>query len=604
MTVPAFLRPALAGAAALFLLTACGDEKVEEAAPPPAYTRTDPAPDYTSVSERRQPPSVRFTDIAAEAGIEFAHETGAAGDKWMPETMGSGCAFLDYDGDGDDDILLVNSTRWEGRAPAAGSSPTSELYRNDGSESFAEVTAEAGLDFSVYGMGAAAADGDGDDDLDIYLTTLGPNLLLENRGGRFADRAAAAGVQGDLWEDEAGRSHPEWSTGAVWVDVDGDGWLDLFVTNYVRWSPDTDLFFSFDGENKSYATPQQYPGSTCRLYRNRGDGGFDEITGEAGVLLPHAKSMGVAVADFEEDGLPDLVVTNDTQPNFLLRNTGGRFEEIGLAVGIGYDESGRARAGMGVDVASLDNDGVATIGIGNFSREALSLYRRQTSTAFLDVAGRSRLVQPTLPTLTFGLRFFDYDLDGFQDLIIANGHIEPEINAVQKEIEYAQPPQLFWNDGEGILIEVSEQSGAVFQQPMVARGLAVGDIQNNGRPDVLMTENGGGARLLRNEGGSDSGAVCFRLRGRPPNREAIGARVALTAGGQRQQGMVRTGSSYLSQSSLVLTFGLGAASSVDSLRVRWPDGSEEVICEGVDPGFSYLVAQGEGIVERDRLAGE
>ena len=604
MTVPPTLHPALAGAAALFLLTTCGEEKVEKAPPPPAYTRTAPGPDYTSVGERKQPPGVRFTDIAAEAGIGFAHETGAAGDKWMPETMGSGCAFLDYDGDGDDDILLVNSTYWKGRAPAAGASPTSELYRNDGSESFAEVTAAAGLDFSVYGMGVAAADYDADDDLDIYLTTLGPNLLLKNSSGRFADRAAASGVQGVLWEDEAGRSHPEWSTGAVWADVDGDGWLDLFVTNYVRWSPDTDLFFSFDGENKSYATPQQYPGSTCRLYRNRGDGDFDEITAEAGVLLPHAKSMGVAVADFEEDGLPDLVVTNDTQPNFLLRNIGGRFEEIGLAVGIGYDESGRARAGMGVDVASLANDGVATIGIGNFSREALSLYRLQTSSAFLDVAGRSRLVQPTLPTLTFGLRFFDYDLDGFQDLIIANGHIEPEINAVQKEIEYAQPPQLFWNDGEGVLVEVSAQSGAIFQQAMVARGLAIGDIDGNGRPDVLMTENGGGAHLLHNEGDSTSRAIGFRLRGRHPNRDALGARVALAAGGQRQQGMVRTGSSYLSQSSFGMTFGLGEAASVDSLKVWWPDLTEEVIREGMDPGFRYLVAQGEGILARDRLGGE
>ena len=213
-------------------------------------------------------------------------------------------------------------------------------------------------------------------------------------------------------------------------------------------------------------------------------------------------------------------------------------------------------------------------------------------------------MQPTLPPLTFGLRFFDYDLDGFQDLIIANGHIEPEINAVQKEIEYAQAPQLFWNDGEGILVEASEKSGAVFQQPMVARGLAIGDIQNNGRPDVLMTENGGGPRLLRNEGGSDSRAIAFRLRGLPPNREAIGARVVLTAGGQRQQGMVRTGSSYLSQSSLVLTFGLGNAASVDSLRVWWPDGSEELIGEEMNPGFRYLVARGEGVLVRNRLDGE
>ena len=420
MTVPATLRPALAGAAALFLLSACGEEKVEEAPPPPAYARTDPAPDYASASERKQPPKIRFTDIASEAGIGFAHETGAAGDKWMPETMGSGCAFLDYDGDGDDDILLVNSTHWEGRAPAAGASPTSQLYRNDGSESFVEVTAEAGLDFSVYGMGAAAADCDGDDDLDIYLTTLGPNLLLENRSGRFADKAAASGVQGDLWEDEAGGSHPEWSTGAVWVDVDVDGWLDLFVTNYVRWSPDTDLFFSFDGENKSYATPQQYPGSTCRLYRNRGDGGFDEITEEAGVAAPARQVDGGRRGRLRGERPSRPRGHQRHAAELPAENSGGRFEEIGLAVGIGYDESGRARAGMGVDVASLDNDGVATIGIGNFSREG------PVALPPADEHRVPRRGRPQPPSaadaahLTFGLRFFDYDLDGFQDLIIAN----------------------------------------------------------------------------------------------------------------------------------------------------------------------------------------
>ena len=399
------MRLAVLMAAAL--LTACSQE--EEQAPVPAaeYARP-PAADYATGRRSRQAPEVRFTDIATAAGIDFVHESGATGDKWMPETMGSGGALFDYDGDGWLDLFLVNSRHWrlaDGEKPA-----TSALYRNLGDGRFADVSAAAGLALSAYGMGVTVADYDADGDPDLYVTTLGPNLLLENQEGVFRERAAAAGVVGNTWRDERGGEHPEWSTAAMWVDMDADGWLDLVVTNYVRWSSATDLFFSFDGKEKSYATPQQYSGSTPRLYRNLGDGGFEEITEESGVLLPHAKSMGVAVADFDDDRALDLVVTNDTQPNFLLRNRGdGRFEELGLAVGIGYDESGRARAGMGVDVTSLKNDGVDAIGIGNFSREALSLYQMQgDGQVFLDIAGPSRLVQPTLPTLTFGLLFFDY----------------------------------------------------------------------------------------------------------------------------------------------------------------------------------------------------
>ena len=573
------------------LVVACGPEETEEVVTAPEYTK--PKPSYTSARQQKQPPIIAFTDITSSIGIDFVHETGAVGDKWMPETMGSGCAFLDYDGDDDDDILLINSSGWQSNT---NSGTTGKLYRNDGNEVFSDVTASAKLDMTVYGMGVTAADYDADADLDIYLTTLGPNLLLDNDKGSYTDSAVRAGVAGSLWQDEAGRSHPEWSTSAVWVDVDNDGWIDLFVTNYVRWSSDTDLFFSFDGVNKSYATPQQYSGSTCRLFRNLGNRTFDDITETAGVFLPHAKSMGVAVADFDEDGRLDLVVTNDTQPNFLLKNLGGHFEEVGLAAGIGYDEAGRARAGMGVDVAALSDDGVPTIGIGNFSREALSLYRRQTATAFLDVAGRSRLVQPTLPTLTFGLRFFDYDLDGFQDLIVANGHIEPDINTVQKEIQYEQAPQLFWNDGEGGLIDVSDQSGNIFQQTLVARGLALGDLNDDGWTDVLMTENGGKAHLLRNDAALETQAISVRLRGEYPNLNALGARVAVTAAGQTQQQLVRTGSSYLSQSSAALTFGLGNAGSVDHLSVIWPDGTEEIVSENIRAGFRYTIDQKSGIV--------
>ena len=576
---------------AVAFLLACAEEEVEQAPAKPAYAKPV-SPAYARVGKGGEAPRVIFKDITASAGIDFTHESGAEGNQWMPETMGSGCVLFDYDGDDDDDILLVNSTSWPG-SEGESRQPTSVLYSNNGDGTFTDVTEQAGLAFSVYGMGVTAADYDADGDDDLYMTTLGDNLLLRNDNGRFVNATERAGVGGTDWRDDDGRSHPEWSTSAAWVDVDGDDWLDLFVTNYVRWSAATDLFFSFDGKEKSYATPQQYPGSTPRLYRNNGNGSFEEITEEAGVMLPHAKSMGVAVADFNGDRAMDLIVTNDTQPNFLLQNVGdGRFEELGLAAGIGYDETGRARAGMGVDVTSLANDGVLVIGIGNFSREALSLYAQQgEGQVFLDIAGPSRLVQPTLPTLTFGLRFVDYDLDGYQDLVVANGHIEPRINAVQQEVTYAQPPQLFWNDGKGRLVDVSEETGGLFARSIVGRGLAVGDIDNDGDPDLLMTTNGGPVYLLRNdgvEGGGKGNSITLTLRGSYPNLDALGAVVTVTAGEMVQSAMVKTGSSYLSQSSKSLIFGLGQHENADRVEVAWPDGTGQVL-ENLAAGGRYEI---------------
>ena len=583
-------RPRRLATAAALVLAACAEEAPEVAPEPPAYSR--PTPDYARAEDAPSPPAVTFTETAAASGLAFRHETGAFGDKWMPETMGSGCALHDLDGDGDDDALLVNGAWWSGHE-GQGPAPTSALFANDGTGSFTDVTAGSGVDVSVYGMGVTAADYDADGDADLYLTTLGDNLLLrQDRPLEFTDAAARAGVAGETWTDEEGRRHPEWSTGAAWADVDSDGRPDLLVTNYVHWSPENDLYASFDGKSKSYATPQQYTGSTPRLYRNRGDGAFSDITAEAGLLLPHAKSMGVAADDFDADGRVDLVITNDTQPNFLLRNLGGgRFEEVGTAAGIGYDESGRARAGMGVDVADLSGDGVLAIGIGNFSREAVSLYRQTAAggTVFLDGAGKSRLVQPTLPTLTFGLRFFDYDLDGRQDLILANGHIEPEINAVQREIAYAQPPQLFWNDGRGRLLDASARAGPALAEPLVGRGLAVGDVEGDGDLDVLITTNGGAPRLLRNdlEGGK---ALVLRLRGEE-GTDPLGAVVTVRAGGRTQSLRLRTGSSYLSQSARELTFGLGAAAAAEAVTVRWPDGAVAEL-GGLEAG-AYVVLVGE-----------
>lgn len=561
------------------VLAACGE--TTEPIPAPSAQYTKPVPDYATPAAVSQPPAVTFTDVTERAGISFHHETGGFGQKWMPETMGAGAGLFDVDGDGDDDALLVNGTWFAGHRQA-GAAPTSALYANDGSGRFTDATAGSGVDVAMYGMGVTASDYDADGHTDLFFTTLGANRLLRGQGDlHFADVTEAAGVAGVLWQDSQGLQHPEWSTAALWADVDNDGWPDLLVTNYVQWSPQNDLYASFDGQQKSYATPQQYPGSTPRLYRNQGDGTFEETTQAAGLLLPNAKSMGAASLDVDDDGWVDLVVTNDTQPNFLLRNQGeGRFIEAGMTAGIGYDESGRARAGMGVDVASLSGDGELAIGIGNFSREAMSLYMQTapTSDVFVDGAGRSRLVQPTLPALTFGLKFFDYDLDGFADLMLVNGHIEPGINAVQREISYAQVPQLFWNDGAGALIHVGVEGGTPLAQPLVGRGLAVGDIEADGDVDVLISTNGGAARLLRN-GATEvaaGSALVLRLQGMAPAVDALGARVTVTTGERRQTRTVRTGASYLSQHTQTLMFGLGAATAAD-VQVRWPIGTMQTL---------------------------
>lgn len=588
------MNPRHAGTLSICLLaaaTACGPDEPADAEAP-SYTQTRPS--FTARQGSDATTSIRFTDVTAAAGIDFVHATGAFGEKWMPETMGSGVVVLDYDGDRWPDLFFVNSTGWEGRAEDRGA--RSMLLRNLGDGTFRDVTREAGLDRPIYGMGAAAADYDADGDTDLYVTAVGDNRLYRNDGGRFTDATSETGTAGNA----PGAADPAWSTAAAWFDADGDGWLDLIVCNYVDWTPETDLFFTRDGVNKSYATPEEYNGESCRLLRNgpasgpasAGGGGspapgaaaqisarrFRDVTAESGLENPEGKSLGIVIDDFTGDGLPDVAIANDTYQNFLYRNEGdGTFVDVALDAGVAFDEFGRARAGMGVDVGDVLNRGQLSIAIGNFSNEPVSLFTQIQAGLFQDLAGSARLTRSTLLPLTFGLRFADFDLDRYVDLVLGNGHIEPEIEAIQGDVTFAQPPQLFRNDGRGGFIDAGAMAGGGFDEPIVARGVATFDYDRDGDLDLVISTNGGPAKLFRNDLEPGPGWVRLRLEGAGPNLGAVGATVRVFVGDAAQRFTVSTASSYLSQSEAnPVLAGLGGAARADSVVVVWPGGARTV----------------------------
>ena len=550
--------------------TSCdpGGAEREEA---PAYTETRPS--FTERTGADASSSIRFTDVTAAAGIDFVHATGAFGEKWMPETMGSGVLVLDYDGDGWPDLFFVNSTGWEGHAEDRGA--TSMLFRNLGDGTFRNVTVEAGLGRPIYGMGGSAADYDADGDTDLYVTAVGDNRLYRNDGGRFTDVTSETGTAGSA----PGAADPAWSTASAWFDADRDGWLDLLVCNYVDWTPETDLFFSRDGVNKSYATPEEYNGESCRLLRNEAGGQFRDVTAESGLDNPDGKSLGIVIDDFTGDGLPDIAIANDTYQNFLYENQGdGTFVDVALDAGVAFDEFGRARAGMGVDVGDILNRGQLSIAIGNFSNEPVSLFTQIQEGLFQDLAGAARLTRSTLLPLTFGLRFVDLDLDRYVDLVLGNGHIEPEIEAIQGDVTFAQPPQLFRNDGRGGFADIGRLVGGGFDQPIVARGVATLDFDRDGDLDVVISTNGGAAKLLRNDLEPGPGWVRVRLAGAAPNLGAVGATVRVFVGDAGQRFVVSTASSYLSQSEAnPVLAGLGGAGRADSVVVAWPAGGRSAV---------------------------
>ncbi len=527
--------------------------------------------------------TVTFRDITAQAGIHFTHNNAAFGKKYLPETMGPGCAFIDYDGDGYPDILIVNGQDWPGHAKAPS---TLKLYHNNQNGTFTDVTSKAGLAVSLFGMGVAVGDYDNDGHDDIFVTALGQSHLFHNNGnGTFTDVTKAAG----LWGPN------EFSTSAAWVDYDRDGKLDLVVSNYVQWSQATDIYCTLDGAHKSYCTPESYKGTSARVWHNLGGGKFEDATQKSGLSDPTSKSLGVAILDYNGDGWPDILLANDTQPNKLyLNKQNGTFEEKAVAAGIAFSEDGVARAGMGVDAADYDRSGRPSLIITNFANQMLSLYHNEGNGLFVDEAPSSEVGRNTLVTLGFGCFFFDYDNDGWPDIFVADGHIENEIERVQKRVSYAEPPHLFRNLGGGKFQEVTAQVGGAFASPKVARGAAYADIDNDGALDVLVTTNGGRAWLFHNEGGTNH-SLRVKLVGTKSNRDGIGAVVRVTSGGSKQWQMLRSGSSYLSQSEPVLTFGLGGATKADAIEVQWPSGQVDKL-SGMAAGATLTVEEGKGVV--------
>ncbi len=539
------------------------------------------------LAETALQPGFRLTDVTGAAGIDFRHNNGAFGGKLLPETLGPGCAFLDYDGDGWLDILLVNGMDWHDHSKEHS---ILRLYRNNRDGTFTDVTKSAGLDVEMYGMGVAVADYNNDGFPDLLVTCVGQNRLFRNTGkGRFVDATKSSGLDG----------RHALSTSALWFDFDRDGFLDLFVCNYVKWSPENDIACSIDGKHKSYCTPEAYRGETCWLFRNRGDGTFEDVTAKSGIFDSSSKSLGVAMLDSNNDGWPDLVVANDTEPNKLYRNLkNGRFEDVGVEAGLAFSGDGKARAGMGIDVGDFENSGRPGIAITNFDNEMIGLYRAGANGDFTDVAVTTGVGGASRRMLGFGCAFADLNLDGALDLIAVNGHIDDSVRAIRRDVAYEQSPQIFLNNGHGIFRDVADAVGGGFASPKVGRGLAYGDFDRDGDLDLLLTTNNGPAYLYRNDLANNNRSIRFHFAGTKSNRDGIGAVIRIYHGGVRQMRMVHSGSSYLSQSELPVTFGVGRQDKVDRVEIAWPSGRAEEF-KNLTTAKAYLCTEGNGCVALD-----
>lgn len=549
-----------------------------EPVPPPTAT-TFVAPQVVELSAN--PPDVRFTDITAAAGIDFVHDNGAAGDKLLPETMGAGCAFFDYDNDDDPDLLLVNSAPWPENA-GDGPPPTMALYRNDGAGRFANVTTGSGLDVPFYGTGVAIGDYDNDGWTDVFIAAVGANRLFRNVNGTFTDVTERARVGGDA---------TRWSTSSAFFDFDNDGDLDLFVGNYVQWSRqiDFEVDYRLTGVGRAYGPPMNFQGTQPYLYRNNNDGTFTEVAQASGMHVvnpatgvPVGKALAVAPFDIDRDGWIDLLVANDTVANFMFHNQGGgHFVETAAVFGLAYGPTGRATGAMGIDVGFHRNDDALGFFIGNFANEMTSVYVSQgAATMFADEAIGHGIGAPSRRMLTFGLFLFDYDLDGRLDLLAANGHLEEHINQIQPSQHYEQPVQLFWNvgpDATQTFVPVSPEQTGDLSTPLVGRAAGYADIDGDGDLDVLITQVGRRPRLFRNDQQLGHNWLRIKLVGTMANRNAIGALIELDLDGAHITRQVMPARSYLAQVELPVTIGLGPTDAIDQIRITWPGGKQQTV---------------------------
>ncbi len=536
------------------------------------------------------PAATVFRDVARERGVDFVHVNGASDGKFFPEIMGSGGLFLDFDADGWLDIFLVDGGSFAD--PAIARRARHRLFRNRGDGTYQDVTAESGIRPRGYGMGACAGDADNDGAIDIYITNVGPNLLYRNAGGgRFTEVPDAGGAAGGGW-----------STSCAFADVDRDGFLDLFVTDYVDAQSGPNRFCGVGGPPpiRDYCHPLIYPPLSSALYRNTGRGTFADISEASGVGAHRGNGLGVAVSDVDDDGWPDVFVANDSMPNFLFRNRGGRtFEEIGSLAGVAVSADGKAKAGMGTAFADFAGSGRPGLIVTNHETEMHSLFVNSGAGHFSDVTVRSGLGPSTRPYVGFGVAFLDFDNDTDLDIAIANGHVMANAAQLRAGAKYAQRNLLLGND-RGRFTDLKAAAGPGFAPELVSRGLATGDIDNDGDLDLLITNNGGEANLLLNEGGSRANAIVVRLIGDKVNRSGIGARLTLSAGATRLVREVQSGSSYLGQNDLRAHFGLGPAARADRLDIRWPGGTTETV-DNLAANHVFTVREGMGIVARTPL---
>ena len=536
---------------------------------------------------------MHFTEVLKNRNLNYKHITGAfttddnTFSRYMPETMGPGIVLFDHDNDGDNDIFVANSNSFVNDDEL---NVTPILYENLGGFIFEDITASSNFESDHYGMGAIAADYDGDGNKDLLLTGLGGPWLYKNLGqGKFENVSTAVGINPTIWQDNRNNTGKTWSTGALFFDVDNDLDLDLFIINYVKWSIDADIYTTYDTKNKGYTSPRSYEGMHPQLFIQE-NGIFVDQTETSGLKNTLGKSLGAALWDFDEDGKLDVIVANDTMQNFYFHNLGGgQFMEKALATGIAYDENGNARAGMGIDIADYLNNNSSVVAIGNFQDEPTSFFHYDNKFNFQEISKKNNIEKATLPVLTFGLLFSDFDLDGWQDLAMVNGHIEPGIHAIQPTVTYRQPMTILKNSGNGKFQDLSKTSGAAITNNIIGRGLASADLDNDGDLDIVVTENGGGIHLLRNDI-KDQNYIRIHLIGSFPNTDAIGAVLKLSSNKSVQKRIIRTGGSYLSQSESIQTFGLGDQTGIFWLTIKWPDGRLRKL-KLKDQNKTYIIKQ-------------